>query len=87
VVEGLSFGNPTFRAGRKKRAFLVLDRYRGQDCLWFRVDPGRRDELLADPRFFPAPYDPRQTALCRTLTHPNWRQIIALIKYSYSSVN
>jgi hypothetical protein len=86
AVEASSFGHPAFRAGRRLRPFVVLDHYGGQSCLWFRVDPGRRGELLADPAFFPAPYDRRETALCRRVVGIKWGVVKSLILYSYSSV-
>ena len=60
--EATSFGNPAFRAG--KRAFVVLDCYKGADCIFLYADPGLRDELLKTPHYFPAPYDPRARAAC-----------------------
>ena len=61
TTEGASFGNLAFRAG--KRPFVVLDHYKGADCIFFYVDHGRRDALLKDKRFFKAPYDPREQNL------------------------
>ena len=86
VSAAASFGNPAFRAGKKQRPFVVLDHYKGADCLWLKVDPFRRDELLADPRFFASPYDPRAEALCRTLSRLNWRQLESLVRDSYRIV-
>jgi hypothetical protein len=82
--EGASFGNPTFRAG--KRPFVVLDRYKGVDCVFLYVDPGRRAELLKDKRFFKAPYDPREKGLCRTLEKIDWTEMKGLVVGSYRHV-
>lgn len=82
--EGLSFGNISFRAG--KRPFVVLDRYKGTDCIFLYVDPGRRETLLKDKRFFKAPYDPREKGICRSLEALDWREMKALILTSYRSV-
>lgn len=82
--EGLSFGNISFRAG--KRPFVVIDRYKGVDCIFIYVDPARRAELLKDKRFFKAPYDPHEKGLCRTFERIDWRQMKGLILYSYRSV-
>ncbi|MDX2143720.1 MAG: MmcQ/YjbR family DNA-binding protein [Rhodospirillaceae bacterium] len=84
VVEKPSFGNPAFRAGT--RPFVVLDRYKRTDCIFIYVDPGRREELLANDAFFKAPYDPREKALCRTLEKIDWREMQALIGESYRLV-
>lgn len=84
TTEGESFGNVAFRAG--KRPFVVFDRYKGVDCIFVYVDAGRRDDLLADRRFFKAPYDPREKGLCRTIAKINWRQMESLIIESYRQV-
>jgi hypothetical protein len=84
VVAGESFGNPCFHAG--KRPFVVLDRYRGEDCIFLYVDPGLREELLKDKNFFPAPYDPREKGLCRRLSAIDWTQLKSLLIQSYRQV-
>lgn len=84
TTEGLSFSNVAFRAG--KRPFVVLDHYKGIDCIFVYVDPGRRDALLKDKRFFKAPYDPREKGLCRTLDKIDWQQMESLILESYRQV-
>jgi hypothetical protein len=53
--ERTSFGHPTFRVGG--RSFTVIDHSSGADCLWLRIDPTRRSELLRDPGWFASPYD------------------------------
>lgn len=84
VVAGESFGNPCFRAGR--RPFVVLDRYKGEDCIFLHIDRGLRTELLKDRAFFPAPYDPRERGLCRKLTGIDWPQMKSLVVQSYRQV-
>ena len=84
VSEGLSFGNVAFRAG--KRPFVVMDHYKGVDCIFIYVDPGRRGGLLRDKRFFKAPYDPREKGLCRTLEKIDWAEMKGLILDSYRQV-
>lgn len=78
---GLSFGNPCVRAGR--RPFVVLDCYKGEDCIFVYVARGLREDLLQDPAFFPAPYDPRERAICCKIPNIKWSQIKALILGSY----
>ena len=80
--EGLSFGNPTFRAGGK--AYLVLDRYRDQECLWLRVERAERADLLALAGWFDSPYDPRRKALCCALEHVDWRRVPRLVRASHA---
>lgn len=84
AFEGTSFGHIAFRVG--KRPFVVLDRYKGVDCIFLYVDPGRRGALLRDKRFFKAPYDPREKGLCRTLEGIDWTEMKALVRYSYRAV-
>jgi predicted DNA-binding protein (MmcQ/YjbR family) len=84
VTEGVSFGNIAFRAG--KRPFVVLDHYKGADCIFLYVDPGQRETLLKDQRFFAAPYDPKEKGLCRSFAAIDWRQMKSLILFSYRSV-
>jgi hypothetical protein len=81
VDETLTFGNPTFNVG--KRAFAVLDRYKGIDCLWLRVDRMERNSLLGQEGWFAAPYDPRKQALCVELAAIDWRRIRPLLRISY----
>jgi hypothetical protein len=82
VEESLSFGNPTFRVGG--RAFAVVDRYRGRDCLWLRVAAADREDLLKCRGWFPSTYDPHQTALCCALEHFDWRRLGPLVRASYN---
>jgi hypothetical protein len=84
TTEGLSFGNIAFRAG--KRPFVVLDHYKGVDCIFICVDQGQRDVLLSDKHFFKAPYDPHEKGLCRNLRAIDWGQMRALITASYRQV-
>ena len=82
VDESLAFGNPTFRVNR--RAFAVVDRYRGRDCLWLRVAAADREGLLKRSGWFPSPYDPHQTALCCTLEQFDWGALRPLLHASYN---
>ena len=84
VVEGLSWGNPTFKANGK--SFAVLDRYRGGYCIWVRCGSGRREALLADKGYFPAPYDKQKAAVCRRLEGLDWDAFRGVLRESYESV-
>jgi hypothetical protein len=84
VVETFSWGNPTFKANRK--SFAVLDCYEGEHCLWVRCAGERRQALLGQPGYFEAPYDRRQTALCRRLDGLDWATFDDLLRRSYESV-
>lgn len=81
VSESLTFGNPTFKAGKK--AFAVLDRYKGEYCIWFRCAAPPRKQLLSDDAYFPAPYDRAGAALCCKLNGANWTKLKPLILASY----
>ena len=52
--ETVTFGHPTFQAGKK--TFAVLEEYRGKLTLAFRSDPIEQQELTIDPRYFITPY-------------------------------
>jgi len=80
--ETTSYGNPTFKRGRKN--FLVLDRYKGRSCLWLLVDPVNRDDQLTVEGWFASPYDPRETALCCDLAKLDWSSVGTLIDASYA---
>ena len=62
VVEGRTWGNPTFSVGRK--AVAVLDRYKGVSCICFLCPAELREELLSGDGFFETPYDKKKTSLC-----------------------
>lgn len=83
--ETLKWGHPTFEAGKKM--FAVLDEYDGRPCLAFRACPERRQELLADPRFFDAPYAAHHGWVCLHADGPlDWRQVQTLLHDSYRLV-
>ncbi len=81
VVEGLSYGNPTFRRGTKP--FAILDRYKGTSCLWLLIDPVLREDQLRIEGWFASPYDPRQLALCCRLDAVEWEAASGLVRASY----
>ena len=84
TVETLTWGNPTFKANGK--AYAVLDRYKGVECIWFRCAKAERATLLTDTHFFPSPYDKAGQALCRAAHDIDWRQMGSLIRASFESV-
>jgi predicted DNA-binding protein (MmcQ/YjbR family) len=52
--ETVTFGHPTFRRGKK--TFAVLEEYRGELSIAFRVERTLQEIFLKDPRFFRTPY-------------------------------
>jgi predicted DNA-binding protein (MmcQ/YjbR family) len=80
--ETVTFGHPTFKT--RGKTFAVIDRYQEASCLWLRVHPTRRRELLAAEGWFKSPYDKRETALCCKLDAIDWRRIGPLLRESHA---
>jgi predicted DNA-binding protein (MmcQ/YjbR family) len=53
--ETVTFGHPTFQAGKMK-TFAVLERYKGELSISFKVGKSMQSVFLDDPRFFKTPY-------------------------------
>lgn len=81
VTETLTFGNPTFKVNQT--TFAVVDFYNDRDCLWLRVQPSSRENLLAARGWFPSPYDAKHVALCCDLDQFDWRRLKPLLRMSY----
>jgi predicted DNA-binding protein (MmcQ/YjbR family) len=85
VRETVKWGHPTFEAGKKM--FAVLDEYDGRPCIAFRVSPEKSAPLLADSRFFAAPYAARYGWVCLRADSPiDWAEIRELLRDSYRLV-
>ena len=84
VAETTSWGNPTFKANG--RTFVVLDRYRGDYCLFVQVGGERREALLGGEGWFEAPYDKKKQSLCRRLEGIDWETFRPVLRASYESV-
>ena len=84
VSETTSWGNPTFKAGG--RTFAVLDRYRGEYCLFVHCAGDRRETLLAEDGWFAAPYDKKKQSLCRRLDGVDWDALRPILRASYEIV-
>ena len=85
VRETVKWGNPTFEAGKKM--FAVLDQYDGKLCLAFRADLKKGKALLADKRFFAAPYAARHGWICLRADGPIDRnEVFGLVQDSYCLV-
>jgi len=52
--EVVTFGHPTFQAGRV--TYAVFEQYLGDWTVAFKADPDDRELLLQDQRFFVTPY-------------------------------
>jgi predicted DNA-binding protein (MmcQ/YjbR family) len=85
VRETTKWGHPTFEAGKKM--FAVLDHYGGRACVAFRASPARLPALLAEERFFEAPYAARYGWVCLSADGPlDWREVEGLLRDSYRQV-
>ena len=83
--EGVSFGHPTFRAGKK--IFAVFERYRGEDTVCFKATLTDQALLVMDPRFFVAPYIGKHgwTSM-RVGAGVDWRELEDVVRGSYRLV-
>jgi predicted DNA-binding protein (MmcQ/YjbR family) len=85
VRETVKWGHPTFEAGKKM--FAVLDHYQGRICIAFRASPEKLPLLLADERFYEAPYGARQCWVCLHADgRINWEEVEGLLLQSYRQV-
>jgi predicted DNA-binding protein (MmcQ/YjbR family) len=85
VRETVKWGHPTFEAGKKM--FAVLDSYQGRTCIAFRSTAEKLPELLADERFYAAPYGARQHWVCMHADGPiQWKKLADLLRESYRLV-
>jgi len=84
--EGLSFGHPTFRVGKK--IFLVMEEYKGELGLCVKVGKLLHGVFLEDSRFFSTPYIGKHgwVTLRVRAARLNWREIRELVKGSYQLV-
>jgi predicted DNA-binding protein (MmcQ/YjbR family) len=85
VRETTKWGHPTFEAGKKM--FAVLDNYQDSPCIAFRAALEHVPTLLADQRFFEAPYAARHGWVCLHADGPlDLQEIESLLRDSYRLV-
>lgn len=83
--ETLTWGNPTFVAGKKQ--FAVLDRYHDRWCIAFVTTPEKQAGLLKRTGFFAAPYGAKYGWVCRDAeSRLPWKELETLIVDSYRRV-
>jgi predicted DNA-binding protein (MmcQ/YjbR family) len=85
VVETVTFGNPTFKAG--KRTFVVLDKYKGEYAIAFKATLADQTALTLDPRFYITPYSGNHGWVSLRLNaRMDWEEVGALALMSYRLV-
>jgi predicted DNA-binding protein (MmcQ/YjbR family) len=85
VVETVSFGHPTFRAGKK--AFAVIEEYKGVPSLALSVGSDDQDLLLRDDRFYRTPYVGNRGWVSLRLDRPfGWDEVGAFARLAYRHV-
>jgi predicted DNA-binding protein (MmcQ/YjbR family) len=85
VKETVTFGHPTFMAG--KRTFAVLEPYKGEYAIAFKATPADQTALTMDPRFYITPYSGKHgwTSL-RLSDNLDWHAVHDLLLMSYRLV-
>lgn len=86
VTETRTFGHPTFQIEGK--TFVVLETYKGELGICFKVGNLLQDIFLKDPRFFRTPYIGKLGwVTLRVHAAPmNWTEVRELAKGSYQLV-
>jgi len=86
TVEFTSFGHPAFRVGEK--VFVVLEKYKGRQCIVFKAEPLHQQELVeSDPRFLVAPYIGKDGWVSMVAEGQlDWREVRLLVTGSHRLV-
>ena len=86
ATETQTFGHPTFQIARK--TFAVLEEYKGELGICFKVGELLQDVFLKDVRFFRTPYIGKHGwVTLRVHTAPlDWKEVRELAKGSYQLV-
>jgi predicted DNA-binding protein (MmcQ/YjbR family) len=83
--ECLSFGHPTWKAGKK--TFAVFEEYRGRKSLVVSVGIDAQELLLHDDRFYVTPYIGKKGWISLDVaTRVDWKEIRDLVARSYDRV-
>ena len=86
VSQTVTFGHPTFQAGKMK-AFVVLERSKGELSVSFKVGKAMQSILLGDSRFFKTPYVGQHGWVSlRVNGRLDWKEIAELAKGSHQLV-
>jgi predicted DNA-binding protein (MmcQ/YjbR family) len=85
VKEVVTWGHPTFRAGKKD--FAVYEEYKGRPCLAFQAGLAGQQALMGDPRFYRTPYTGHRGWMSLYVDQPlDWNEIRELVLRSYRLV-
>ncbi len=86
ATETLTFGHPTFQIARK--TFAVLEEYKGELGICFKVGTLLQDVFLRDVRFFRTPYIGKHGwVTLRAHAAPlDWKEVRELARGSYQLV-
>jgi predicted DNA-binding protein (MmcQ/YjbR family) len=83
--ETVTFGHPTFQAGKK--TFCVLEEYKGELCIVFKAELPDQQALIQSPRFFTAPYIGKHGWVSlRASGKLDWKEIADLVRASWRLV-
>jgi predicted DNA-binding protein (MmcQ/YjbR family) len=85
ATETLTFGHPTFQVAQK--TFCVLEQYKGELSMSFKVGKQAQPVFLKDDRFFRTPYVGQHGWVSlRAVGKLNWEEIQGLVEGSYKLV-
>jgi predicted DNA-binding protein (MmcQ/YjbR family) len=85
ATETLTFGHPTFQVAQK--TFCVLEQYKGELSMSFKVGKQAQPVFLKDDRFFRTPYVGQHGWVSlRAVGKLNWEEIQQLAEGSYKLV-
>jgi hypothetical protein len=86
AVEKDAWGRPTWRAGKGKMFAIFEGGHENPRSLVILPDPGEREALLTDGRFFVPRYHGPYGWLGLGLDDPDWSEIGELLRDSYRQV-
>ena len=86
AVEIEAWGRPTFRAGKGKMFAIYEGGHENPRSLVILPDPGERQALVDDPRFYVPKYHGPYGWLGLELDDPDWGEIAELARDSYRQV-
>ena len=86
AVEKDAWGRPTWRAGKGKMFGIFEGGHENPRSLLILPDPGEREALMKDARFYVPRYHGPYGWLGMNLDDPDWHEIGELVRDSYRQV-